>query len=135
MDQKQLESELVFNAVRSSGSGGQHVNKVATKIELRWDLKNSTAFSEEEKNQLKTKLANRISKENILTISCEESRSQYQNKELAKKRLVELLEVSLLKPKKRKKTKPGIIAQQKRLKHKRLNAEKKYDRKKINLSD
>ena len=135
LDQKQLESEFEFSSVRSGGSGGQHVNKVSTKIELRWNLSNSTAFSEEEKARLKSKLANRISKENNLVIHCDEYRSQYRNKELAKKRLFELLEISLLIPKKRKKTKPSIAAKQKRLKQKKLNSEKKQSRKKTTPND
>jgi len=133
LNKEKLLQELQFKAVRSSGAGGQHVNKVATKIELAFDVQNSSAFSESQKNRLFLKLNNRLTKENVLMLQCDESRSQHKNKELVIKRLFELLENALKVPKKRRKTKPKRSAIEKRLKSKKKNAEKKARRGKSNL--
>ena len=128
MDKPQLLHELQFKAVRSSGAGGQHVNKVSSKIELIFDLENSIAFTESEKKRLQLKLGNRLTKENVLLLQCDESRSQHKNKELAIKRLFSLLENALKVPKKRRKTKPKRSSIEKRLKSKKIHAEKKVRR-------
>ena len=86
MNATQIIKELKFKAVRSSGSGGQHVNKVSSKIELTFDLENSNSLSEFEKEVLKTKLSSRLTKEKILILFCEETRSQHRNKGIAIKR-------------------------------------------------
>lgn len=128
MDKNQLLQELQFKAVRSSGAGGQHVNKVSTKIELIFDLENSNAISEREKERLLLKLGNRLTKENVLLLQCDESRSQHKNKELVIKRLYSVLENALKVQKKRRKTKPKRSAIEKRLKSKKKNAQKKVRR-------
>ena len=128
MDKPQLLHELQFKAVRSSGAGGQHVNKVSSKIELIFDLENSIAFTESEKKRLRLKLGNRLTKENVLLLQCSESRSQHKNKELAIKRLFSLLENALKVPKKRRKTKPKRSSIEKRLNSKKKHAEKKVRR-------
>jgi ribosome-associated protein len=77
MNTKLIIKELKFKAVRSSGAGGQHVNKVSSKIELTFDLQNSESFTEDEKELLIQKLKNKLTKDNILLLQCDESRSQH----------------------------------------------------------
>jgi ribosome-associated protein len=120
--------ELKFKAVRSSGAGGQHVNKVSSKVELTFDLENSTALTDLEKNRLLKKLSSKLSKENVLLMHCEETRSQHKNKELVIKKLLETLEANLVVPKRRRKTKPTRSAIEKRLKSKKRAALKKLNR-------
>ncbi|WKB82643.1 alternative ribosome rescue aminoacyl-tRNA hydrolase ArfB [Cellulophaga omnivescoria] len=133
MDTAQIVQELQFKAVRSSGAGGQHVNKVSTKIELTYDLQNSTAVTDKEKERLLLKLSNRLTKENVLLLQCDDSRSQHKNKELAIKRFLELIKSALVVPKKRKKTKPSRSAIEKRLNTKKKSALKKANRKRPSL--
>tara|TARA_R100000935_G_scaffold53945_1_gene82202 strand:- start:5956 stop:6360 length:405 start_codon:yes stop_codon:yes gene_type:complete len=125
--------ELKFKAVRSSGAGGQHVNKVSSKVELTFDLENSMALTDLEKNRLLKKLSSKLSKENILLLQCEETRSQHKNKELVIKKLLETLEANLVVPKRRRKTKPTRSAIEKRLKSKKKAALKKLNRGKPRL--
>ncbi len=122
-------TELKFKAVRSSGPGGQHVNKTATKIEVSLAITNSLAFSEEEKEILFRKLKTKISSEGILQLSCGETRSQHRNKAIVIDRLIELLAEILKKPKPRKKTKPSRRAIEKRMSTKKNKALKKINRK------
>lgn len=133
MNTAQIVQELQFKAVRSSGAGGQHVNKVSTKIELTYDLQNSTAVTDKEKERLLLKLSNRLTKENVLLLQCDDSRSQHKNKDLAIKRFLELIKSALIVPKKRKKTKPSRSAIEKRLNSKKKSALKKANRKKPSL--
>ncbi len=133
MNKKQLIQELQFKAVRSSGSGGQHVNKVSSKIELTFDIVNSKGLSNSEKERLQEKLCSRITKESVLILQCDESRSQHKNKEIVVKRFIDLLTLSLKIRKKRKKTKPKKAAIEKRLKSKRKSSEKKTNRRKPDL--
>jgi|TARA_R110000796_G_scaffold10530_1_gene34836 ribosome-associated protein len=125
--------ELKFKAVRSSGAGGQHVNKVSSKVELTFDLENSMALTDLEKNRLLKKLSSKLSKENILLMQCEETRSQHKNKELVIKKFLETLEANLVVPKRRRKTKPTRSAIEKRLKSKKKAALKKLNRGKPRL--
>lgn len=125
--------ELKFKAVRSSGAGGQHVNKVSTKIELTFNLADSQALSEQEKNRIIDKLGNRFTKEGLFLMQCDETRSQHKNKELAIKRFLETMETALIVPKKRRKTKPKRAAVEKRLKSKQKISEKKAGRKKPDM--
>lgn len=98
MHSSEIIKELKFKAIRSSGAGGQHVNKTSSKIELTFDLENSLALSDKEKETLKEKLASKLTKEHQLILFCEETRSQHKNKELAIKRFLKLLKTSLIKP-------------------------------------
>ncbi|MBC8643164.1 aminoacyl-tRNA hydrolase [Flavobacterium lindanitolerans] len=105
MDTEKIISELKFKAVRSSGAGGQNVNKVSSKIVLSFDLGNSKALSVEEIAILEEKLAPRLTNDKILILNSDEDRSQLKNKEIAIKRLLHLLQQNLIVPKERKATK------------------------------
>ncbi len=129
MDEELLLKELEYKAVRSSGSGGQHANKTATKVELSFDVQNSEALSEGEKNRVLKKLSKRINKEGILKMSSEDSRSQSSNKEIVIQTFLFELKESLKRPKPRKKTKPTRASKIKRLKEKKRKAEIKANRK------
>jgi ribosome-associated protein len=130
MDSEKLISELTFKAVRSSGPGGQNVNKVASKIVLIFDLLHSKAFSEDEKTLLRTQLASKLTQDEHLLLTCDEDRSQIKNKELIIKRFLSLITKSLIVPKLRKPTKIPRSVIEKRLKNKANNALIKQNRKK-----
>lgn len=121
--------ELTFKAVRSSGSGGQHVNKTSTKVELTFDLNASAAFDDEQKLLLLKKLKKRISKDGLLILQSDESRSQHQNKTIVTRRFMALVQSALEKPKKRISTKVPKSAITKRLKNKQKQSDKKEFRK------
>ncbi|MDH7912157.1 alternative ribosome rescue aminoacyl-tRNA hydrolase ArfB [Winogradskyella sp. SYSU M77433] len=129
MDIEALKSELSYKYVRSSGSGGQNVNKVASKAELYFDLNNSQALDDAKKQKLKEALSNRLNKEDILILACDESRSQFRNKALVTQRFLELIEDGLKEEKERIPTKIPKAVKKKRLVNKRKNAEKKANRK------
>ena len=131
MDAAQLLKELKFKAVRSSGAGGQHVNKVASKIELIFDLQNSFGFTDEEKTVLLKNLHSKLTKEQILLLQCSESRSQHKNKEIVIERFLQIITNGLKVPKKRKATKPSKASIQKRLEKKKQQAFKKVSRKRV----
>ncbi len=131
MNKEQIHKEVEVSAVRSSGAGGQHVNKVSSKIVLRFNLKNTNAFTIEEKQLLEQNLVTSLSKNKVLIITSQESRSQHKNKEIAFKKLFTLLKKSLFVKKKRKATKPSKSAVKKRLEKKARHALKKVNRKKI----
>jgi len=124
-----LLTELKFKAVRSSGPGGQHVNKTASKVEVSIAIKEATAFSEKEKETLLKKLNTKISSEGVLQLSCGETRSQHRNKTIVIDRLLELLTKNLKKTTPRKKTKPSKKTIEKRLTTKKKQALKKSNRK------
>ncbi|WP_109097215.1 alternative ribosome rescue aminoacyl-tRNA hydrolase ArfB [Aquimarina sp. AU58] len=126
-------NELKFKAIRSSGAGGQHVNKVSSKIELALDIKTSAGFTDDEKLRLSQKLSSRLTKSGVLLLQCGDSRSQHRNKELVIKRLLEILKANLYIPKKRKQTKPSRAAIKKRLDSKQKHSLKKANRKKPSL--
>ncbi|ALJ05797.1 peptide chain release factor 1 [Pseudalgibacter alginicilyticus] len=130
IDEEALLQELSFRAIRSSGSGGQHVNKVSSKIELTFNLSESIVFDDEQKNRLENKLQHRLTKGNLLILQCDESRSQHKNKTLVIKRFLELISTSLVIPKKRIPTKIPKSVIRKRLKNKRQVSDKKANRKK-----
>ncbi len=125
MDKERIVQELEFKAVRSSGAGGQHVNKVSSKVELYFDVAASKALSENEKERIYTKIGNRLTKENVLILYSDTSRSQHKNKELVIQKFLDLIRSALTVAKKRRKTKPKRSAVEKRLKSKLKKAQKK----------
>ncbi|MFZ4105723.1 alternative ribosome rescue aminoacyl-tRNA hydrolase ArfB [Flavobacterium sp.] len=133
MNKEKIITELSFKAVRSSGSGGQNVNKVSSKVVLTYDLIASEALSEEEKELLSIKLKSKLTLENILIINCDEDRSQLKNKEIVIKRFLDLITKSLVVPKKRKPTKIPRSVIEKRLKNKSVMSTIKQNRKKPEL--
>ena len=133
MNTENLIKELSFKAIRSGGAGGQHVNKVSSKIELTFDVENSNELTDEQRQLLLNKIANRLTKENVLILFCDESRSQHKNKEIAIKRFLEVIKNGLKKVKPRKATKPSKSAIRKRLKSKKKLSQKKTNRQKPDL--
>ncbi|WP_396602878.1 alternative ribosome rescue aminoacyl-tRNA hydrolase ArfB [Algibacter sp. R77976] len=132
-DEEAIQNEISFKAIRSSGSGGQHVNKVSSKVELTFNVLESLSFNEEQRHRLVVKLKNRLTKDGVLILQCGESRSQHKNKQLVIKRFLELIKEGLKVPKKRKPTKVPKSVIKKRLKSKRKHSEKKVNRQKPNL--
>lgn len=120
-------------AVRSSGAGGQHVNKVSTKIQLSWDLGASELFDEVQKAQLAEGLASYINSAGIVQLSQSDSRSQYQNKTAVLERLAQLINKALQPKIKRIATKKTKSSDRKRLESKRRQAERKVNRRKFDL--
>jgi ribosome-associated protein len=116
---RNLENEFVFSASRSGGPGGQNVNKVSTKVELRFNISASTAFSEQEKEILFRKLKNKINKEGELLIVSQSERSQFLNKQVATEKFYILISKALTVPKYRRATKPTFSSRVKRLDNKR----------------
>jgi ribosome-associated protein len=128
MDIDIIHKEVQYKAVTSSGPGGQHVNKVATKIQLYFDVLNSLAFAKAEHERIITKLKNQLTNEGLLIIGCQESRSQSKNKELGFKKLIVVLSQAALKPKVRKKSNIPKAIKRKRLNEKKKHSEKKKNR-------
>ncbi len=130
MDKEKIIQELQFKAIRSGGAGGQHVNKVSSKVVLSFDVDKSEALTDQEKKRIHLKLGNRLTGENLLLLQSDESRSQHKNKELVTERLLMLLENALKVSKKRIKTKPSGSAIEKRLKSKLIKSQIKTMRRK-----
>ena len=120
-----LLSELKFTATRSSGPGGQNVNKVSSRVELRFSIEKSEELNQEEKERLYNKLKNRINAENELILTAQTERSQLVNKEKVTDLFYILLEKSLTIPKHRKRTSPTVSSKVKRLENKKITGFKK----------
>lgn len=133
MDAQKIISELNFKAVRSSGAGGQNVNKVSSKVILSFDLNASQGLSDEEKALIAKNLATRLTSENVLILNADDDRSQLKNKEIVTRRFLELIQKALIVPKKRKATKVPRSVIEKRIRAKRNQSEIKQSRKKPNL--
>jgi ribosome-associated protein len=134
LEKEKIISELSFKAVRSSGAGGQNVNKVSSKVVLTFDLKNSKALTEEEKLLLETKLSSRLTTDLVLILNCDEDRSQLKNKEIVIKRFLEIIRNGLIVPKERKATKIPKSVIRKRIKDKKNISEVKKNRRKPDLN-
>jgi len=122
------EDELNFTASRSSGPGGQHVNKASTRVTLRFDLANSPSLSPEQKKLLQERLPTRISKQGILRVVSQKTRSQATNRKLAVERFVELLQQSLETSPERKPVKMPSAAREKRIAAKKHRGQLKRER-------
>ena len=130
MNIEKLKKEVKYKAVRSSKPGGQHVNKVSSSVRLFFDMSQSKALNSYEKELLITKLQHRLTKDGVLMIKVETSRSQHFNKKSAWEQFLLLLEKTLKQPKKRLKTKPKKSAILKRLQSKKRHSLKKQNRRK-----
>ena len=126
---KNFAHELSYKTSRSSGSGGQNVNKVETSVTVMWELEDSAVFSDEEKERIALKLKNRINAEGILQLTVSENRTQLQNKKIATEKILDFVNKSLIIPKKRIATKPSQAKVEKRLESKKKLSEKKENRK------
>ena len=122
------DSELDIKASRSSGAGGQHVNKTSSKIEINWNVRDSHAISDEQRQILLEKFASRLSNDGALRIVASEMRSQRQNRERAEARLADLIRRALTPRKKRKPTRRPRRADEARLASKKLHSKKKRER-------
>lgn len=128
MEIEKMVSELIFKAVRSSGAGGQNVNKVSSKVVLSFDIKRSNALTDEEKTLLENKLVSRLTSEQILILNCDEDRSQLKNKAIITKRFLDIIQKALVIPKIRKATKIPKSVIRKRIKDKKNLSEIKRSR-------
>ena len=122
------DSELDVKASRSSGAGGQHVNKTSSRIEITWNIRDSRTLSDEQRQMLLQRLASRISTEGAVRIVASEMRSQRQNRERAETRLADLIRRALTPQKKRKPTRRPRSADEDRLASKKLHSRKKRER-------
>jgi ribosome-associated protein len=122
------ENEIYYTASRSSGPGGQNINKVSTRITLWFDVLKSPSLSEEAKQQILNKLPTRINKAGVLWVNAQQTRSQAANRELALQRFIELIERALIKPRFRKKTRIPRRVQEERIAEKKRRSRLKADR-------
>jgi ribosome-associated protein len=122
------DEEVTFATSRSGGPGGQNVNKLETRVTLRFDLAGSPSLSEEQKARLRERLATRITKDGVLQVSSQKHRSQGANRDAAVERFAELLRENLREEPPRKKTRPSRAAKTRRLDEKRRQSQRKRER-------
>lgn len=121
-------SELDVRVSRSSGAGGQHVNKTSSRVEIFWNVLTSRALDDEQRNRLREKLASRLTSDGSVRVVASDMRSQSRNRELAEERLADLVRRALVVPKKRRATKPTKAAKEARLESKKRHSSKKAER-------
>ncbi len=126
------DNELIITFIRSSGKGGQHVNKVATKAVVRWNILRSRVFSGEQKAWLSHRLKNKVTSSGDIIVTADAQRSQEQNKTQALLKLDHLVTAALRKPKPRTQTKPTRASRERRLASKQKHGNKKALRRIIN---
>lgn len=129
------EEELSFSASRGGGPGGQHVNKVASRITLRFDVANSPSLSDDQRRTLLEKLSSRLTRDGVLLLSSHESRSQVANREEVVRRFAQLLREGLQRPKKRRPTRPTRGSRERRIESKKRRAGVKRGRGKVRHGD
>jgi ribosome-associated protein len=120
--------DLSWTAVRSSGPGGQNVNKVSTKVVLRFDLRGTSALNEAVKARVRVLGRGRLDADGNIVIASQQTRNRLKNLEDARHRLAELIRAALVEPKRRRATKPSRAVKERRLRDKRHHSEKKRDR-------
>lgn len=120
--------ELDVRVSRSSGAGGQHVNKTSSRVEVFWNVLSSRALNDEQRSRLREKLASRLTTDGSIRVVASDMRSQTRNRELAEERLAELIARSLIVPKKRRPTKPTKASREARLDAKKKHSSKKRER-------
>ncbi len=128
-------SDLSWTASRSSGPGGQNVNKVATKVSLRFDLRSTLALSAADKRRLRTLAGRRLDADGFIVVSAQAERSQAQNLERARGNLRRLIGKALVPPKPRVATRPSKSQKRRRLEHKRRTSEKKKRRAAVRVDE
>jgi ribosome-associated protein len=121
-------SELDVRVSRSSGAGGQHVNKTSSRVEIFWNIATSRALTEDQRSRLQSKLASRLTGEGSIRIVASDMRSQIRNRDLAEERLAETVRRALVVPRKRKPTRPTRAAKEARLESKKRQSDKKRNR-------
>lgn len=129
------QDELRFRAVSSGGPGGQHVNRTATKVAVLWDVANSTSLSDAQRRRLMSRLANRIDTTGVLRVAAAERRSQLQNREMAIRRINQIVRDALRVPKPRKKTRPPKRAIEQRLAEKKHRSATKEKRRPVDADE
>lgn len=128
-------AELTYQATRSGGPGGQHVNTSSTRVELTWNVAGSVALTDAQRERIMMKLPRRIDKEGVLRLVSGSSRSQYQNREDVTERLRRMIATALKEPKPRRRTKPPRAAREKRLAEKKRRSDLKKDRGRVAPED
>jgi ribosome-associated protein len=129
------ENELEITASRSSGPGGQHVNKTDTRIQVRWNLVESSVLSDHQRALLQRNLSTRVTEYGDILLASDNHRSQRRNREEALQRLAALIREALIPPKPRKKTRPTRASREKRLQEKKQRSQVKKGRGKVRDSD
>ncbi|MGO4708397.1 alternative ribosome rescue aminoacyl-tRNA hydrolase ArfB [Chryseobacterium sp. 2TAF14] len=125
---KNFTTELTYKTSRSSGAGGQNVNKVETSVTVMWKVSDSEFFNDFQKKLISEKLKNRINLDGILQLTVSESRTQLQNKKIATEKILEIVNQAIIIPKKRLKTKPSKSSVEKRIQQKKQHSDKKENR-------
>jgi Protein chain release factor B len=126
-------SELDVRVSRSSGAGGQHVNKTSSRVEIFWNVPGSRALTDQQRSRLREKLASRLTTEGSIRVVASDMRSQSRNRELAEERLADLVRRALIVPRKRRATKPTRASKEARLDSKKRHSTKKRDRRDTSL--
>jgi ribosome-associated protein len=121
-------NELDVRVSRSSGAGGQHVNKTSSRVEIFWNVLASRALTDEQRARLREKLASKLTTEGSVRVVASDMRSQSRNRDLAEERLADLVRRALIVPRKRRATKPTRAAKEARLESKKRHSTKKRDR-------
>jgi ribosome-associated protein len=129
------ESELRFRFSRSSGPGGQHVQRTDTRVELLFDVAQSPSLTREQRERLMARLPNHIDGEGVLRIVSSETRSQFENRQLAVRRFQALLAMALRREKRRVPTRPSAASREQRLQSKRATSERKQTRRSVRNQD